>query len=470
MMRNIGSFIGSIFKSPYGVVFIATAVWHGVVWWFKIPFNPVISVVVFLLDMAVAFIFVDRLTYFFSQFVLPIQNPKDRQKIFERVQTFDTGGRGPTLFVKNGRVIKHPGEEDKRGPGVIVLDTASAVVLRTDTQIIGPVGPGVRFTEGNEYIASDLGVDLRAQWQYVGPHKTDQPFLNPISNPKVFNDIERRRLETVGLTRDGFEVSPTISIKYRIKRPPRNQPTESGVLSRYEYDPTSVRNAIVREVIELGKSSNKRDRMEWNKLPTHLVVNVWREYIRKFKLEDLFIAKPSEANGLQVIEEMLNKRLKQAEVNTLNEVGQKIGASQESLEFIQLKLRGIEVMEVRIHNVMYDTSMEEHYIKQWSGEWLKNAKKEEDQLNEQEQLAEKLARITAAKNFARLATKNFVTAQFPKDEYTLLENLIQPLKETLLLENRTKSEMDLEVKRLEDIGKWLLVNKADQSQRQGHSR
>lgn len=464
-MKNLLSGVGSILKSPFGVVFVTTLLWHGVVWALDIPFNYFVSIGLFVLDITLAFTLLDRLTYFFSQFVLPIQNPKDRREIYERVQAFESGERGPTLFVKNGRVIRHPGEEDKRGPGVIVLDTSSAVVLRTDTEIKGAVGPGVKFTNKNEYVANDLGVDLRAQWQYIGPQTSDQPFLNPAPFPNPKQKVEeKRRLETVGWTRDGFEVSPTISIKFSIKRPHRNMPTESGVISQYGFDPTAVRNAITREVIELGKLNNKKDRMEWNKLPAHLVVNIWREYIRKFKLEDLFA---KENNGLQIIEEMLNSRLKQQIVNTLDDTGRKTGEAADSLEYIQLKLRGIEVMEVRIHNVLYDLSMEEQYIKQWSGEWLKIARKEEELLSEEEKLAEELARITAAKTFARLASKKFTDpTQHPQDEYATLEDLIQPLRETLLLESRTNSDiMEMEIKRLEDISKWLLVNRVDHSQK-----
>ena len=174
--------------------------------------------------------------------------------------------RGPAFFVKNGRVIKHEGEADKRGAGLIVLDTASALVLRTDTEIKDTVGPGIKFTKGNEYIAGS--VDLRAQWQVIGPLSTDQPSLNPllISAPKDYDETQSRQ-QTSGLTRDGFEISPTISIKFSIKRPAEKAPTESGVTSYYGFDADAVRNAITREVVQLGASENSKVRMEWNKSP-----------------------------------------------------------------------------------------------------------------------------------------------------------------------------------------------------------
>ena len=195
MLRRLFGGIGSFLQTPVGVIITTNVVLLIVMRVMDIPTNYtvyyVVSVVILGLDIFVAFTLRDKLIYFFSQFVLPIQNPKYRQDIFARVRNFETGYRGPALFVKNGRVIMHEGEADKRGAGVIVLDTASALVLRTDTEIKDTVGPGIKFTKGNEYIAGS--VDLRAQWQFIGPLSTDQPFLNPllisaqktITKPKV---------------------------------------------------------------------------------------------------------------------------------------------------------------------------------------------------------------------------------------------------------------------------------------------
>ncbi|HET7142828.1 MAG TPA: hypothetical protein VFI68_02305, partial [Anaerolineales bacterium] len=365
-MRKIFSGIGAFLQTPIGVILTTNAVWHIVVWAAKIPFNYFVSIALLGMDVFVAFYLLDRLIFFFSQFVLPIQNSKYRREIHSRVKYFETGSRGPALFIKNGRVITHEGESEKHGPGLIILDTASAAVLRTDTEIRDTVGPGIKFTDGNEYIAGS--VDLRAQWQFIGPLATEQPFLNPISAPKASNDSPNQRQQTNGLTRDGFEIIPTISIKFRIKRPVENESTESGVTSEYGFDAESVRNAITREVIQLGTSDNSKVRMEWNQLPAHLVVNLWREYIRKFKLGDLFTT--SGVSGLQTIEDMVNKRVKQKDVVGLDDTGIPTGEWLGSLEFKQLESRGLEIMEVRIHHVSFESEIEKQHIDQWSAEWL----------------------------------------------------------------------------------------------------
>lgn len=464
-MRRLLSGLGSILQTPFGVILATAGIWHGILWGLDIPFNPIVSVVILIIDFFAAYYLLDRLIYFFAQFILPIQNPKDRREIYARVKIFESGQRGPTLFIKNGRVIEHEGEAGKRGPGVLALDTASAVVLRTDTQIKGAVGPGIKFTSGKEYVAGS--VDLRSQWQFIGPLASDQPFLNPvpISSPKVYNELQNRRQQTAGLTRDGFEVSPTISIKFSIKRPIQNKPTESGVISQYGFDPASVRNAITREVIELGTSDNKKTRMEWNKLPAHLVVNLWREYVRKFKLEELFTSEG--VSGLQTIEDMINKRVRQADVVALDDTGTPTGEWVESLEFKQLQARGLEISQVRIHNLLFEPAMEENLTKQWSAEWMKTAKREEELLNDEEAVIETAARNEAIKNFARIVSANFDNPIAPpQDEYATLQNLIEPLRESLLVESGANSEMEIERKKLDDIWKWLLVNKLDASRHQ----
>ncbi|MBI5944117.1 MAG: hypothetical protein HY864_07095 [Chloroflexi bacterium] len=460
MIRRTFSGIFAFLQTPIGVILITNAVWQGIVWAAKIPSNIIVSVVILVIDGIVAYYLFDRLIYFFSQFVLPIQNPKYRQEIYSRVLHFETGRRGPAFFIKNGRVIKHKGEEDKRGAGVIVLDTASAAVLRTDTEVRDTIGPGVKFTKWDEYIAGS--VDLRSQWLFIGPQPNDQPYLNPVpTSPKDFSEVQNRRKQTSGHTRDGFEVSPTISIKFNIKRSKEKLPTEGGVTSQYGYDATSVRNAITREVIELGTQENKLTRLDWNKLPAHLVVNIWREYVRKFKLADLFT--DDDNNGLQFIEKMINQRVRQYSVEILDDTGSKTGGWQPSLEFQQLKSRGLEITEVRIHNVFFDkdaTDIEKQAIEQWSAEWLNNAQKEEKFIKVKESLMETQSREEASKKFAEIASRQFSgKTTMPQDNpFKTLQLLILPLKEFILSESSASNDMEKELRKLDDIWKWLLDN------------
>ncbi len=467
-MRKIFGGISAFLQTQVGVIVATNAVWFIVIFALQIKstYLYIVSGVIFVADIFIANYLFDRLVFFFSQFVLPIQTSKHRQEIYARVKNFDAGSRGPALFIKNGRVIMHEGEANKRGPGLIVLDTASAAVLRTDTEIKDTAGPGVKFTKANEYIAGS--VDLRSQWQFIGPTMNSEQ-------------------QTNGLTRDGFEISATISIKFRIKHPLENKPTESGVTSQYGYNETSVRNAITREVVQLG---GDKSRMEWNKLPAHLVVNIWREYVRKFKLSDLFSALPTSEvglqladktlnprlqnngelneSGLQIIERMINKRARYENLEALDETGAPTKEWVESPEFKQLQTRGLEISEVRIHNVHFDSALEEQIVAQWSAEWLNIARKEEAYLREKETLIETGARDEAGKNFARLASKQFSgKSNRPQENpFKTLQLLIQPLKEHIIGQSAANSEMESETRKLDEIWKWLLDNSAENSPQQ----
>ena len=473
-MRNNFGGIGAFLQSPIGVALSSNAVWFIMIWaagiQYDYPAYYLVNLFLLIVDLFVAYFLLDRLIYFFSQFVLPIQNQKHRQEIYSRVKNFETGSRGPALFIKNGRVITHEGEEDKHGPGVIVLDTASAAVLRTDTEIKDTVGPGVVFTKSykhnrnefrNEYIAGS--VDLRAQWQFIGPLATDQPFLNPIliTTAKNHDEIESRRQQTIGATRDGFDISAAISIKFSIKRPAEKKVSESGVKSQYGFDAEAVHNAITREVIQLDASEESQVRMEWNQLPAHLVVNIWREYIRKFKLGDLFTSHG--ISGLQVIENMINKRVKQANVEALDDTGAQTGEWMESLEFKQLQSRGLEITEVRIHNVLFEASIEDQTIQQWSTEWMKIAKQEENHLKDKEALIETASRDEGSKAFAKIASKQFGgKSTLPQQNpFKTLQLLILPLKEFILNESNANSDMEKELRKLDEIWKWVLDNSSD---------
>lgn len=470
-MRQLFSGIGSLLQTPIGVIFTTTVVFHGILWGLGFEYTTItlgIAGFILIVDFFAAYYLTDKLVYFFSQFVLPVQTANDRQEIYSRVNGFN-GDRGPILFVKNGRVIKHEGETDKKGPGVIVLDTASAIVTQTDTEILGPAGPGIHFTKAKEKITRGEGVDLRAQLQFIGPLASDQPFLHPVTVSEKNNDPQNRRYQqTAGLTRDGFEISPTISIKFRIRQPDKKGPSESGVTSQYGYNAAAVLNAVTREVMELGTSDNKRTRMEWNRLPAHLVVNLWREYVRKFKLEDLF--KAEGVSGIQTIQEMINRRVKRPDVIALDDTGLPTGEALTSLEYHQLMERGLEIIDVSIHNILFDPAIEEQIIQNWNAEWSKIAKQEEDILNEREKLIETGAHNEAIKRFARIASQKFEHTLAPQDIYTTLQNLIEPVRENILIEGRANSQMEAEVKKLDEIWKWLLVNKLDTASKKDGGR
>lgn len=237
---------------------------------------------------------------FFAQFVLPVRTFRDRQRIFDRLITYLLGGHGPALFIENGTIKEHSGERLKRGPGVLWLDSASAAVTRTAVAIRDTIGPGVHFLQRFEYIAGT--VDLHIQSQLIGPKESDKPFApkREDQSQEEWDQIQDRRKQVSALTRDGIEVIPVISISFRVKTGfPKERQLGSrfgfrtGVTKRDKENEAKDKEAIKKAILGEGINPNERldtprHHVKWNELPARLAVDVWREYVSKFTLDQLF--------------------------------------------------------------------------------------------------------------------------------------------------------------------------------------
>ena len=258
------------------------------------------SILYILIDLACIFpAFLVVWIAFFAQFVLPVRTLQDRQKIFDRLITYLSGGHGPAMFIRNGELIKKEGEENKRGPGVLWLDSSSAAVTRTAIKIKQTLGPGVHFFDNGEFIAGI--VDLHTQAQSIGPKESDKPFdSNGDHDEGETQHIQDRRKQVSALTRDGIEVLPNISVSFRVDTgfPKDGQPGSRfgfrfGITKKDKenerLDEEAIQKAILGEGINPNVSADSpRHRVAWNQLPALLAVDVWREYVAKFTLDELF--------------------------------------------------------------------------------------------------------------------------------------------------------------------------------------
>ena len=253
-----------------------------------------------LLDLACIFpILLLIWTAFFAQFVLPVRTSSDRQRIVERLLAYLSGGHGPTLFIANGVIKEHSGERNKRGPGVVWLDSASAAVTRTAVRIRQTMGPGVHFMDSGEFIAGT--VDLHIQNQSVGPRESDKPF-DPQDGLEFseYQQVQDRRKQVSAWTRDGIEVVPNISVTFRVDTgfPKEGQPGSrfgyrTGITKKDKVNEKADQEAIQKAILGEGinpniSSDSPRHRVAWNQLPAQLAVDVWREYAAKFTLDQLF--------------------------------------------------------------------------------------------------------------------------------------------------------------------------------------
>ena len=228
-----------------------------------------------ILDLGICMIGLVGWLVFFAQFVLPVNKLKNRWRVIERLLLYVMGGHGPAIFIENGFTRLREGEDKKKGPGVIWLDSASAAILRTAGRFTRTIGPGVHFTRNHEYIAATA--DLHTLTQTIGPNDADEPFKILESDP-TYKAVKERANLTSAITRDGIAVCAAITLNFRIKSMPGEGGSSFGFNARYAE--AAIRESIIRDA--------KLEHPVWNTLPGKMTVDLWREYLGKFRLDELF--------------------------------------------------------------------------------------------------------------------------------------------------------------------------------------
>ncbi|HUH97112.1 MAG TPA: hypothetical protein VLZ89_07125 [Anaerolineales bacterium] len=238
-------------------------------------------------DLVLLFFLFQLTVAFYAQFVLPIHKRVDRRQVISRLWLHAMGGHGPAIFVKNGRLVESKGEYKKRGPGVLWLDSASAVVTRTDTAFKNFWGPGVHFTSAGEKIASVIS--LHMQSHRIGPEKDDDPFkpAKDYASEEEHKKVHDRQVAVRAITRDGIEVVPNITVTFKIDAAP-SRGKEKG--SRFGFDQDALERAVHAEGISAGSGTEQARPVAWNQLPALIAADLWREYLGKFTLNELFCA------------------------------------------------------------------------------------------------------------------------------------------------------------------------------------
>jgi hypothetical protein len=484
---------------------------------------------------------------FFAQFVLPVNNFRDRQKIFDRVYAAFRG-RGPAIFVRDGIPIQRIGESERKGPGVLWLDSASAAVTRTATTFKQTIGPGVYFTEAGEYLAGT--VDLHKQIQKLGPRENEDVFAHPPdqnsdpSKEEAYEQAQKRRLEVSALTRDGVEVVPNITVVFQIDADPavgELPGSRFANLDPFLKDKTKsaednpVFKAIAGEAINPRALNEASRHVAWNQLPARIAVDLWREYLGKFTLQQLFEAKQSlpaeslqtsepiptetqvvylatssgaggvfsgmlrefnkmltywadrcefigepvikvqsEANqavnipqpgkpdekvtALQVITEMIARRMKQSIVVQLDNQGRENYSSPlTSKEYEILKGRGLRILSVSISNIRLNPSIEEQLIRQWKANWLQNAQAEKTQIDRLRSFTEIKAQIDGDMEYA-VSIGKCLKEEKPKGLKATLRTVLLRSRNELVKNDRFHRQAGMEREALEEIIQWVERN------------
>jgi hypothetical protein len=285
-------------------------------------------------------------------------------------------------------------------PRILLLDSASAAVLRTETAFTRAIGPGLSFARRGERLAGAL--DLRVQRRALGPHPDEDPFAPRGLNEERASQHARqqRRQETSGLTRDGIEVVPRIEVDFRIEGRARK---DGGP---YPYQPEFAWRAVASEgVAPQSPTDTRAHQVTWDWLPVHLAVDVYREYLRKFSLQELFdprVQPAKQANGARALSgledllQLINQRLREALVPEQPGSARTVS----SPEYQLLRNRGLRVLDVRIREIHLDASRDEtRLVNEWSETWELRAIEANAETSRRSQEKERLGQQAAATEF-----------------------------------------------------------------------
>lgn len=364
---------------------------------------------------------------FFAQYLLPLKTLNDRGAVFNRLVSYLLRLHGPAIRIENGRVVQSHRDQRKSGPGVILLDTASAAILRTKTAFKRAVGPGVVFIEDGEFLHQDA-IDLHTQIRPLpplGPLPDEDPFAprkKRVEDENEYRARQNRRKETSGITRDGIEVVANVLAVSKLN----SLPGQGG--TRFGFNPESVQFASTRE----GIVPNGLRNVPWYEIPAYLAVDVWREYLAKFTLVELFTPQtgtitlsafsviegygynhlpiPGDQTPLERILQMVHLRLTQAEVPKLDEYGRECNELQTSREYQILHEMGIQVKDISISRLRLPRIVESQLVHQWLSTWLERAKDERNAIERKRILAEDLGKEEAVLAFAESSARTLTEA------------------------------------------------------------
>ncbi|HUS83795.1 MAG TPA: SPFH domain-containing protein [Anaerolineales bacterium] len=285
-----------------------------------------------------------------AQFILPVDSIQERLDAFLRLLWHALGERGPVSFVRDGEVIEAFGERTRRGSGVVLIDYASAAVLRTDTAFTRAVGPGIVFTEPGEWLAET--VDLRRQ-----------ELLIQGSPPATGKDPSPESLSSMAVTRDGIPVSADLSITFMIDPGHLLEPREGRTADAppYEVNLDSIERAVYGHVF------GKYEEVSWKDLPLLLFIDLWREEMKQWTLNALIETDKTQTPPLEQIASAIYARIVPSmEIVSAAQEGVDPDPSRE-LEI--LLSRGIRVLDLKVTDLRLPPEIQNERNLQWRESW-----------------------------------------------------------------------------------------------------
>ncbi len=243
-------------------------------------------------------------SFFNSQFLLPVYEWKERRKVYQHFLQFSRGNYGPLIFVRDGKEISHFGEKEKEGPGVVLIDSNSAVVVGSKVH-----GPGIVFTGGKGIKAIfDLRKQVRNQRNVTAVTrdgieiKTDlfvefsiskpphQIFVTQIDNKIRIVEIDDRGDMVIGLSTEGLGEEEQFEIKRAVSILKHGDPSTLPLTDEEKYVVTRfVKDRVQAVFNNQPRDPNTGKKIDWRDLPLTIAIEEFRNTIVRFPYDDLFI-------------------------------------------------------------------------------------------------------------------------------------------------------------------------------------
>lgn len=172
---------------------------------------------------------------------------------------------------------------------------------------------------------------------------------------------------------------------------------------------------------------------------------------------------PQEKTALQVINEMVKARLTQEQVNEFDDNGKRLKKMMTSDEYKLLEARGLKIQNVSIGNLRLPSTVDEQLRKQWSANWLTNAKAESEQIDRKRNIVEMSAREQALIKYAEVISRE-VNELAKKRQPEIKDTLKAILLRTRALirsgehSDQLRRRMSMELQEIEDMIKWVEAN------------
>jgi len=344
---------------------------------------------------------------FFAHFVIPLQSKGQFVEVMKVMVQALSGKKPRVINLRNGIEINREGPLSNLDASIILLDISSAAVLRNKQAFSRAIGPGIHLIDDQEKIAGSL--DLRIHRRSIGPLPGEDPYAENAKSedPAIKLARKNRRGESVGLSKDGVEIIPRIEIRFKIE----GEQAKQG--SPFPFHPEFAWRAIANEAVSPNQPSDVRNRqIHWDWLPAQLAGDMWRVFLKKYTLQELFeevkggnfgeSREGGNISGLQKIELLINKRL------TSPLVEGKDGKNS-SPEYQLLRNRGVKVINVRIRDLYVDPRKEElRLINEWSENWEMEAIQEDILSNEIREQKKSEGIQLGAKKFVQMVSEDLL--------------------------------------------------------------